>query len=99
MLWLIMYYIWHVEISREAIMATSSTKWLRYAQFKCMSYSYLYLHTQDERAGLEYTEITGSLNHLAVYSRPDIAFVVSTLSQFNSDPTMTHMRTARHVPC
>src|SRR5205809_3176312 len=36
---------------------------------------------------LEYTEITGSLNHLAVYSRLDIAFVVSTLSQFKSDPT------------
>ena len=31
---------------------------------------------------LEYMEITGSLNHLAVYSRPDIAFAVSTLSQF-----------------
>ena len=40
---------------------------------------------------LEYTEITGSLNHLAVYSRPDIAFAVSILSQFNSDPTTTHL--------
>src|SRR5437667_2253262 len=46
---------------------------------------------------LEYKEITGSLNHLAVYSRPDIAFAVSTLSQFNSDPTTTHMQAARHV--
>ena len=46
---------------------------------------------------LEYTEITGSLNHLAVYSRPDIAFAVSTLSQFNSDPTTTHMQATRHV--
>src|SRR5436190_1931530 len=46
---------------------------------------------------LEYTEITSSLNHLAVYSRPDIAFAVSKLSQFNSDPTMTHMQAARHV--
>ena len=35
---------------------------------------------------LEYTEITGSLNHLAVYSRPDIAFAVSTLPvQFRSN--------------
>ena len=41
---------------------------------------------------LEYMEITGSLNHLAVYSRPDIAFAVSTLSQFNSDPTTTHLQ-------
>ena len=46
---------------------------------------------------LENTEITGSLNHLAVYSRPDIAFAVSTLSQFNSDPTTTHLQAARHV--
>jgi len=46
---------------------------------------------------LEYMEITGSLNHLAVYSRPDIAFAVSTLSQFNSDPTTTHLQAARHV--
>ena len=46
---------------------------------------------------LEYTEITGSLNHLAVYSRPDIAFAVSTLSQFNSDPTTMHLQAARHV--
>src|SRR5438477_637300 len=46
---------------------------------------------------LKYTEITGSLNHLVVYSRPDIAFVVSTLSQFNLNPTMTHMQAARHV--
>src|SRR5437773_5136897 len=46
---------------------------------------------------LEYTEITGSLNHLAVYSRPDIPFAVSKLSQFNSDPTTTHMQAARHA--
>src|SRR5437773_9472053 len=46
---------------------------------------------------LEYMEIMGSLNHLAVYSRPDIAFASSTLSQFNSDPTTTHLQAARHV--
>jgi hypothetical protein len=33
-----------------------------------------------------YQEITGSLNHLAGYSRPDIAFAVSQLCQFNSKP-------------
>ena len=46
---------------------------------------------------LEYTEIMGSLNHLAVYSRPDIAFALSTHSQFNSDPTTMHLQAARHV--
>ena len=44
-----------------------------------------------------YQELTGSLNHAALFSRPDIAFAVSKLSQFNSDPTETHMRAARHV--
>jgi len=39
MLWLIMYYM-HVEISREAIAVTSSTKWLRYSQSNVL-YSYL----------------------------------------------------------
>ena len=52
----------------------------------------------EKRANqLHYQEITGSLNHLAVYSRPDIAFAVSKLSQFNSDPTETHLKAARHV--
>ena len=44
-----------------------------------------------------YQELTGSLNHAAVFSRPDIAYAASKLSQFNSDPTETHMKTARHV--
>jgi len=44
-----------------------------------------------------YQELIGSLNHAAVFSRPDIAFAVSKLSQFNSDPTETHMKAARCV--
>ena len=49
----------------------------------------------DKRANpVEYREMTGSLNHLAVFSRPDIAFAVNKLSSFNSDPTVTHMRAA-----
>ena len=44
-----------------------------------------------------YQELTGSLNHAAVFSRPDIAYAASKLSQFNSDPTETHMKAARHV--
>jgi hypothetical protein len=35
--------------------------------------------------------------HLAVFSRPDIAFAVGKLCSFNSDPTVTHMKAARHV--
>ena len=52
----------------------------------------------DKRTDIQsYQELTGSLNHAAVFSRPDISFAVSKLSQFNSDPTETHMKAARHV--
>jgi hypothetical protein len=33
-----------------------------------------------------------TLSITAVFSRPDIAFAVSKLSQFNSDPMETHMK-------
>jgi hypothetical protein len=44
-----------------------------------------------------YREIIGSFNHAAIYSRPDIAFSVSKLSQFMSDPTDIHMAAAKHL--
>ena len=44
-----------------------------------------------------YQELTGSLNHLAVFSRPDISFAVSKLAQFNSTPTMAHWKAGLHV--
>jgi hypothetical protein len=44
-----------------------------------------------------YGHVTGSLNHLAIYTRPDIVFAVSKLSQFNSAPTATHLTAALHV--
>jgi hypothetical protein len=44
-----------------------------------------------------YQELTGSLNHLAITLRPDIAFAVSKLCQFNSKPTLTHLKVARRV--
>jgi hypothetical protein len=44
-----------------------------------------------------YQHIMGSLNHLAAYTRPDIAFAVSKLAQFNANPTATHLKAAMHV--
>ena len=44
-----------------------------------------------------YQELTGSLNHLAVFPRPDITFAVSKLSKYNSNPTTTHFKAALHV--
>jgi hypothetical protein len=46
-----------------------------------------------------YQELTGSLNHLAIVSRPDIAFAVSKLSKFNSAPTNTYLKVVLHVLC
>ena len=52
----------------------------------------------DKRTDIQtYQELTGSLNHCALFSRPDISFAVSKLLQFNSDPTETHMKAARCV--
>ena len=34
---------------------------------------------------------------MAVFTRPDIAFLVSKLAQFNSNPTTTHLNAAMHV--
>jgi hypothetical protein len=54
--------------------------------------------SDDKRTDIKsYQELTGSLNHAALFSRPDTSFAVSKLSQFNSDPTETHMKAARHV--
>src|SRR5436190_12701230 len=44
-----------------------------------------------------YQELIGTLNHLAVFTRPDIVFAVSKLSKYNSNPTTTHFKAALHV--
>jgi hypothetical protein len=44
-----------------------------------------------------YQELTGSLNHLAVFSRPDISYSVSKLSQYNARPTITHFKMGLRV--
>ena len=44
-----------------------------------------------------YQRLTGSLNHLAVFTRPDISFAVSKLSQFNSNPITSHLKAAMDV--
>jgi hypothetical protein len=59
----------------------------------------LVLATSDDKLidPTSYQQLTGSLNHLAITSRPDIAFAVSKLCQFNSNPTATHLKAARRV--
>ena len=38
-----------------------------------------------------------SLNHLAFFTRPDIAFAISKLSKFNANPMNTYLKAALHV--
>src|SRR5271170_4549643 len=44
-----------------------------------------------------YQRLTGSINHLAVFTRPDIAFAASKLAQFNSNPMAKHLNATFHV--
>ena len=44
-----------------------------------------------------YTNLVGSLLHLAITTRPDIAFAVGVLSRFMANPTMEHWQTAKGV--
>lgn len=46
-----------------------------------------------------YRELIGSLMYLAVAIRPDIAFAVSSLSQFNDCHDETHWNSAKRVLC
>ncbi|XP_053960369.1 uncharacterized protein LOC128864606 [Anastrepha ludens] len=46
---------------------------------------------------MRYQSLIGGLMYLAVISRPDIAHVVSKLSQFNRHPHEEHFKAAKHV--
>ena len=45
----------------------------------------------------EYQSIVGSLMYAMLCTRPDLAFAISQLSQFNSKPTSGHYAAAKHV--
>ena len=45
----------------------------------------------------EYQQLIGTLLYAALGTRPDIAFTVTQLSRFNSDPTEEHLRYAKYV--
>jgi len=45
----------------------------------------------------EYQELTGSINYLTIFSRPDISYSVSKLLQFNSKLMTTHFKMSLHV--
>ena len=45
----------------------------------------------------QYQEAIGSLMHAMTHTRPDIAYSVSTLAQFMSNPDETHWQAIKHV--
>src|SRR5271169_784335 len=65
----------------------------------CKTSAHLHKRTPDEEPadGELYRQIIGSLMFLAQYVRPDIAYAVSALSQFNKDPSTHHIRAVKHL--
>lgn len=55
------------------------------------------LEEKEEMSDVPYRELIGSLMYLAQYTRPDIAFATSKLSQYNSNPGKLHWHQAKHV--
>ncbi|KAL7921090.1 hypothetical protein ACQKWADRAFT_296245, partial [Trichoderma austrokoningii] len=46
----------------------------------------------DPRADVKlYQQVSGSINFLITRTRPDMAFAISMLSPFNSDPNQQHL--------
>src|ERR1700738_85119 len=44
-----------------------------------------------------YREIIGSINHAAVWTRPDISHAISILSQYLHNPAIVHLNAAKHL--
>jgi len=59
----------------------------------------LHKRRDDENKAYEtlYREIISSIGYLPTYTRPDLAFAVSKLSRYLSDPSVLHMQAAKHV--
>lgn len=50
-----------------------------------------------EMQNIPYINAVGALMYLAVSTRPDIAYTVSTLARFNSNPGKTHWAAVKHL--
>lgn len=59
--------------------------------------SKLVLDLDDKETNVPYQRLIGNLIYLVVLTRPDIAFAVSYLSQFNNSYTETHWKYAKRV--
>ncbi len=52
---------------------------------------------QEEAQKFDYRGVIGSVMHLCVSTRPDLAFICSSLSQFLENPGREHIMAAKHV--
>src|SRR5579859_6613525 len=62
--------------------------------------SVLHARTEDEAPASDpelYRSITSSIMHLAVWTRPDISYIVNKLCQFNHNPSEIHAKSVKHL--
>ncbi|KIJ49713.1 hypothetical protein M422DRAFT_89278, partial [Sphaerobolus stellatus SS14] len=52
---------------------------------------------EKEKAGIPYLEAVGSLQYLALHTRPDIAYAVGYLGRFNHCYGQSHWKAVKHV--
>ncbi|KAI0996963.1 hypothetical protein K3495_g11220 [Podosphaera aphanis] len=52
---------------------------------------------EDRANGTYYQQIIGSVMYLVSATRPDLAYTISHLSQFSSDPSKTHLGAAKRI--
>lgn len=52
---------------------------------------------QEPAEGVPYQNLVGGLMYLTVTSRPDLAFPISFLSQFNKNPTMSNWKDLKRI--
>ena len=55
------------------------------------------LEQTDDKTTKAYQQIIGSLMYLVTGTRPDLAYSITHLSQFNTNPSNEHMATAKRV--
>ena len=51
----------------------------------------------EEMRTVPYAHAVGSLGYLAISTRPDISYAVSTLGKFNSNPGIKHWQAVKHL--
>ena len=51
----------------------------------------------DEKFRSHYQQLIGSLMYAMIGTRPDIAYAVTRLAQFSSNPSQDHLKAAKHV--